>query len=77
MYYIQSIKTVYLLPFLVLQLVWIKNYEKWLRLYGRKFAQNNGYKTSNIAIPTQVLLLSIKQELTQPVGVRKDNTKLT
>ena len=63
-YVIMESMTIYLLPFLLLQLAWIHNYKNWLNKYGRKFADNNSYRTSNIAIPPDVLLEVIKAELT-------------
>jgi len=62
-YIITESNTIYLLPFLILQIVWIKNYTKWLNKYGRKFAPNIGYKTSNIPIPTNILLDEIKKQM--------------
>ena len=35
---------IYLLPFLLLQKAWLNNYKEWVSTYGRKFAQNDGYK---------------------------------
>lgn len=51
---------VHLFPFLLLQRAWIKNYHQWLADFGRKFAINNGYKTSSIPIPTDILLFALK-----------------
>lgn len=53
----------YFFPFHLLQFAWIKNKDYWIEQYGRKFAQNNGYRTSNVAIPTNVLLEAIKNEI--------------
>ena len=63
-YVIQESMTIYLLPFLLLQLAWIHNYKSWLERFGRKFADNKYYKTSNIPVPTDVLLEAIKNEIT-------------
>jgi len=62
-YAVMPSKKVYLLPFLLLQKVWLKNYQNWLNQYGRLFAQNKDYRTSNIPVPTQILLEAIKKEM--------------
>ena len=62
-YALMDTKKIYLLPFQLLQLAWISNYGKWLNEYGRKFSNNENYRTSNIPIPTEILLESIKQEM--------------
>lgn len=62
-YILMDSKKIYLLPFLILQKCWIDNYFEWLNKYGRKFANNKIYNTSNIAIPTNVLLNEIKERL--------------
>lgn len=62
-YAIMPTKTVYFLPFLLLQKAWLHNYKNWLRKYGRIFADNPGYKTSNIAVPTLEVLDSIRAEM--------------
>jgi len=62
-YAIMPTMKVYFLPFLLLQKTWLKNYETWLTKYGRKFAQNQFYRTSNIPVPTSILLESIKKEM--------------
>lgn len=54
---------VYLLPFVLLQRAWLHNYHTWLDEYGRKFAQNKYYRTSNIPIPKDTLLLAIRNEM--------------
>lgn len=60
-YVIMPTRKVYFLPFLLLQKVWLQNYKEWLIKYGRKFAINDGYKTSNIPVPTQELLSEMKE----------------
>jgi hypothetical protein len=73
-YIIMDIQKIYLLPFLLLQKAWIKNYKQWLSNYGRKNAKNYNannefiYTTSNIAIPTTVLLTAIKNEFEQELN---------
>lgn len=65
--YIIYIKTqsmeIYFLPFLLLQMVWIKNYKAWLGKYGRIFSDNKYYRTSNIPVPTEILLETLKNEM--------------
>jgi hypothetical protein len=63
-YILMDTKKVYLLPFLLLQKCWINNYKDWLAKYGRKFADNKVYQTSNIPIPTSILLEEIKKQIT-------------
>jgi hypothetical protein len=63
-YIILPTKTLYLLPFLLLQKVWIENYDYWLKEYGRRYAINESWKTSNIPIPTNVLLNKIRDSMT-------------
>lgn len=62
-YAIMSTKKIYIFPFLILQLAWIENYKSWLKKYGRRFAQNKEYRTSNIPIPTEILLNAIKNKM--------------
>jgi len=62
-YVVMPTMKVYFLPFLLLQKAWLKHYEEWLAEYGRKFAENKNYTTSNIPIPTEVLLDSIRSEM--------------
>lgn len=59
-YAFMDTRRVYLLPFLLLQKAWLKNYHKWVKSYGRKFAKNKWYRTSNIPIPTKELLTAIE-----------------
>lgn len=59
-YVILPTKKMYLFPFLILQKAWLDNYYEWLSVYGRRFAQNKTYRTSNIPIPTNVLLDELK-----------------
>lgn len=55
-YMIPSSGKYYFLPFLLLQKIWLENYQDWLSKYGRKFSNNQYYCTSSIPIPTQVLI---------------------
>lgn len=62
-YMIEPTKTVYFLPFLLLQRAWQSNHDYWLATFGRREAQNKGYITTFIAVPTDVLLEAIKKEM--------------
>ncbi len=62
---------VYIFPFLILQLAWIENYNLWLTKYGRKFAPNKGYRTSNIPVPSDILLNAIRKKMLYKVEVTK------
>lgn len=59
-YAFMDTKRVYLLPFLLLQKAWLKNYHDWVKRHGRKFADNKTYRTSNIPVPTKELLTAIE-----------------
>lgn len=62
-YIIMPIKKIYLLPFLLLCKTWQRNYIDWLKKYGRILAPNLGYNTSNVPVPTKVLIRAINQEM--------------
>ncbi len=64
-YYIVPTNKIYIFPFLILQLTWLRNYGDWLNQYGRKFAINKNYKTSNIPIPTDILLKELNVTIAQ------------
>ncbi len=51
----------YVFPFLLLQRAWLKNHRNWLHEYGRVFAHNPSYRTSNIPVPTKVLTQAIME----------------
>lgn len=63
-YIIEPSKKVYIIPFLLLQKAWLKNYQAWVLEYGRIFSYNVGYKTSNIPVPEKVLFEAIKEAMT-------------
>lgn len=62
-YAIMPIKKVYLLPFLLLQKAWLINYNNWKDKYRVPPADNGTYWTTNLAIPTKVLLDAIYTEM--------------
>lgn len=62
-YIILPTNTLFLFPFLLLQKVWVENYKIWLLKFGRKFAINKTWRTSNIAIPVNILLDKIKESM--------------
>lgn len=74
-YIVIPAKVLYLLPFLLLQKVWLKNYHRWLEEYGRKFAINKTWKTSNIPIPINILLNEIKDSMKNTLDI--DNPNIT
>ena len=59
--YIIEGKKLFLFPFLILQRVWLNNYKEWIVRFGRKFADNGNYRTSNIAIPTNILMDELQE----------------
>ena len=54
---------IFLFPVLLLQMAWKRNGQEWLKRYNRKLANNVIYDTENIAIPTNVLLAALTQEM--------------
>ena len=62
-YIILSDNIIYLLPFKLLHMAWVKNYKSWLKKYGRKFTKNPTYTTSNIAVPKDVVFNAINKEM--------------
>lgn len=58
-YIVVPSKRIFFLPFLLLQKAWDMNHDGWLTKYGRRFAPNKGYQTSNIPVPVDVLLDAI------------------
>lgn len=62
-YAILEARKIYLLPLLLLQTAWTNNKVAWLRAYKQKPAENKGYTTINIPIPTQELLGAIRKEM--------------
>jgi len=58
-YIVRPSRMAYFLPFLLLQRAWLTHYHEWLKNYGREFAPNKTYRTSNIPVPTEVLFKAI------------------
>ena len=56
-------QTCYMLPFQTLRSAWRKNCKKWVRSYKRIEAQNKGYVTVSVAVPTKVLLESLSDSM--------------
>lgn len=52
-------RTCYLIPFLSLRQAWRKNRLEWVGQYRRVEAQNRGYTTVSVAVPTAALLAGI------------------
>lgn len=42
-------------PGAALELAWRQNRESWIRMYGQRRAANQGYRTVNVPVPTEVL----------------------
>lgn len=60
----------YLFPFVTLRAAWVLEGRKWCELAEEKLggfsvvlAENKGYTTESIAIPTEILLASIRQAM--------------
>jgi hypothetical protein len=68
-YAIMPSKKVYLIPFLLLQKAWKSNYHNWMRIYGRKFAPNKYYVTSNIPVPVNVLIEALSKEMNEQLSI--------
>jgi len=58
------IRKIYLLPVFLLKSVWMKNGLLWLNKYKNITAKNNGYVTKSVAIPDEILLTAIKEQMT-------------
>lgn len=56
-------KRIYLLPFLILQRVWITEHENFITKYGRKEAHNPNYVTTFVAVPVKDLFELIRREM--------------
>lgn len=61
---------IYIFPYSLLQLVWRENWNIWVNkakcsrdVFQYKFAENRGYITTNIAVPTQILLEAIRNKM--------------
>jgi len=61
-YAIMPIKKVYLFPYKILQMAWIANYYDWKK-YRVRPAKNEGYRTTNFAIPVSVLFAALNREM--------------
>lgn len=62
-YIILPIKTIYFLPYLLVRNAFLENYSKWLENYGRVFAENKGYYTSNIPVIESELFKAINNQM--------------
>lgn len=63
MYIFIPTQTIYILPFLLLQSSWLKNYKKWAMMYKFIYAKNKNYTTRSLAIPIVELLNALKAEM--------------
>jgi hypothetical protein len=57
-------QTCHLLPFQALRRAWRLNHRKWVREYPKVEAQNKGWLTVSVAVPTRVLLSAISDAMT-------------
>lgn len=62
-YVILPKKTCYLLPYLLLRKVWIKNKEFWIKKFKETPSKNEGYTTIGCCVPKVVLLTAIKDSM--------------
>ena len=60
--FIQS-QTCYLLPFQTLRRAWRDNCKQWVRDHKRVRAENNGYVTISVAVPTKVLMEALSDAI--------------
>jgi hypothetical protein len=56
-------QTCYLLPFLTLRRVWRQNHKEWVSKYQKIKAQNPGYVTVSVAVPTEILMSSLSDAM--------------
>ena len=69
MYIVVPAGVVHVLPFFILQSLWLRHYHEWKRQYGIKPAKNYApsgeylYTTTNIPVPTSILKKLISAEL--------------
>lgn len=67
-YAVMPTNKIYLLPTILLKKAWYENQECWESRYRYIYAQNEGYVTTSIAIPTQILLNAISNEMQQEIA---------
>lgn len=53
------------MPTLLLKKAWIENQSEWIKTYEEITAYNRGYVTKSIAIPTDILLEQISNQMKQ------------
>jgi hypothetical protein len=57
-------QTCHLLPFLTLRRAWQINGREWVKKYKKVEAQNKGYVTVSVAVPTKLLMSSLTAAMT-------------
>lgn len=62
-YFIPSSQKLYILPLLLIRKAWVRNKEQWTNQYRELRAKNQDYTTISRAIPINVLLSAIQQEM--------------
>ena len=69
MYIVMPTQKIYVLPFFILQSIWLEKYSEWKIKYKTIFAKNYNqqgkfvYTTTNLAIPKNVLFEEIKYKM--------------
>ena len=63
-YVVHPSRRCHLLPAIQLQLAWKKNKEDWIKKYGTIPVRNDGYRTINCPVPTDVLFDQMVKVLT-------------
>lgn len=67
-YVVRPTKRIYIMPYHKLKASWDRNYEFWLKKYGRKFGTTEGtdgqvlYHTSNIPVPKSELEIEFSND---------------
>lgn len=61
-------KTAYLLPTQTLQRAWRLNGSAWTETYGHRAAKNNGYTTTSVPVPIDVLMRALSGAMKITVG---------
>lgn len=58
-YAFMDTRKVYIFPWDILRRAWIEFKSDWMKVYPKKWAQNNGYKTWSLAVPIKILQIAI------------------
>ena len=63
--YVKPSGVVHILPYILLRNAYLRYKEEWLRKFGRRFAANIGFRTSNIPVPWEELKRALCEEMTK------------